>query len=753
MLAVSGSVEDLEELCQDPVFSGRISIAAFNSPTSFTLSGDDDAISEMQILLDDEKKFNRRLRVDMAYHSDHMIPCSDPYLTSLRQSGVRSQRPPSPGTWFSSVHGCAVDSTTDLSGHYWVENLTKPVLFSKALENALKMADDSYDLILEVGAHPALKGPCAQTIEHLIQRQTPYTGVLSRGLSAITASSAGLGFIWEHLESGRVNLNRYEQALSGSQVQPRLVRDLPTYCWNHENSYWHESRISRRLRGRNHPAQCLLGDTTPDSAAHHLVWKNLLRVSELDWIAGHRVQGQMVFPAAGYLAAAVEAARVVAHDADKTIRLFELRNFSVHQAMVFEQEDSGIELVTQLFQITRQVNGKHIQAKIEYSAAMCGSDDLILMASGELDIHLGPASPTLLGTRSSELPHMVDVEPERFYRALEELGYEFSGRFKSLSELRRRHFKSSCQVESQQQEDFLIHPADLDAVLQSCILAYSYPYDGQLRSLHVPTTMQRIRINPAAVPLIKDKRLETNIFDLDAAVSRMVNGSRGISGDVTMYSNTSSHGVIQIQGARFLPAEVSGEHDKRMFSREHWIKISVDGSAIAQSIPLTEEHRNMHLTLERTAAFYLRKFDMDVAHDDPIRSQSPTSHYLNYARHITSIVQAGRHKVASPGWLHDTLEDIIEASSAFPGAVDFELMHLVGTQMPRVFRGETTMLEEFRAGESVGILDRYYAEAFGLGESARWVGRVVAQIVDRYPRMNILEIGKISCCSSTLAPY
>lgn len=743
MLAVSSSVEDLRELCQDPVFSGRISIAAFNSPTSFTLSGDEDAISEMQILLDDENKFNRRLKVDMAYHSDHMIPCSDPYLTSLRRSGVQSQRPPSPCIWVSSVHGCPVDSTMDISGQYWVENLTRPVLFSQALENALELADDSYDLILEVGAHPALKGPSTQTIEHFIQRHIPYTGLLSRGLDAITASSAGLGFTWMHMESGRVDLNRYEQELSGSQVQPRLVKDLPTYCWNHENSYWHESRSSRRLHGRSRPGHCLLGDTTPDSAAHHLVWKNLLRVSELEWIAGHRVQGQIVFPAAGYLAAAVEAARIIASDAGQTMRLFEIRNFSVNQAMVFEREDLGIELVTQLFNITRQEKSKRIHAKIEYSAALSGSDELTLMASGQLDIHLGPASPTLLGTRSSELPHMVEVEADRFYQALEGLGYEFSGRFKSLSELRRRHFRSSCQVQAQHHEDFLLHPADLDAVLQSCILAYSYPYDGQLRALHVPTSMQRIRINPAALPVIQDNRFENNIFDLNAAVSRISNGSRGISGDVTMYSNTSSQGVVQIQGATFLPAEVSEEHDKRMFSGEHWINISVDGSAIARSIPLTEEHRNMHLLLERIATFYLRKFDMDVAHDDPVRSKSPTSHYLNYARHITSIVQAGNHRVARPEWLQDTLEDIIEASSAFPGVVDFEIMHLVGTQMPRVFRGETSMLEEFRAGDSVGILDRYYAEAFGLSESAKWVSRAVAQIVDRYPHMNILEIGKI----------
>ena len=59
--------------------------------------------------------------------------------------------------------------------------------------------------------------------------------------------------------------------------------------------------------------------------------------------------------------------------------------------------------------------------------------------------------------------------------------------------------------------------------------------------------------------------------------------------------------------------------------------------------------------------------------------------------------------------------------------------------MPRVFKGETTILEQFRASD---ILDRYYATGFGLSESAQWVSRAVKQIVDRYPHMNILEIGR-----------
>ncbi|ROV88308.1 hypothetical protein VMCG_10475 [Cytospora schulzeri] len=742
MLAVSSSAEDLEDLCRDPVFSGRVSIAASNSPSSFTLSGDEDAIDELQILLNDENKFNRRLRVDTAYHSDHMLPCYQPYVESLVRSGIQPQRSSSTCTWVSSVNGHCVGSSMDLTVNYWAENLTCPVLFSLALENALKVANESYDLVFEVGAHPALKAPSTQTIELVAQRDIPYTALLSRGLSAVTASSAGLGFAWTHLESGRVDLDRYEQELSGNKDRPRVIKDLPTYCWNHEGKYWHESRSSRKLRSREYPANPLLGDTTPDSAAHHMIWKNVLRVSELEWIAGHRVQGQIVFPAAGYLATALEAARFAANAMSEEIRLIEISNFVVHRAMVFDREDVGIEVLTQLCEITRHEKTKSIHTKITYSAALPSStDELTVVASGQLDILLGPASSALLPIRSPTLPHMVNVDTDRFYQALAQLGYEFSGRFRSLSELKRRHFQSSCLVQLQPSDDLLIHPAELDAVLQSCMLAYSYPFDEQLRTLHLPRTIQRIRVSPAVLLARHSNRSNTAAFVVDAAVRRIETNSKGLSGDITMYPSTASHGAVQIQSATFVPVEVSGGHDRKVFSKEYWANMTVDGSIISQAIPLAEEHRTMHLLLERIATFYLRKFDRDVAPDDPIRSQSPISHYLDFACHITSTIQAGKHGSAQPEWLHDTLEDIIEASRSFSSVVDFEIMHLVGKQMPRVFRGETTMLEEFRAGGSVGILDRYYAEGFGLSESARWIGLAVAHIVDRYPHMNILEIG------------
>lgn len=66
-------------------------------------------------------------------------------------------------------------------------------------------------------------------------------------------------------------------------------------------------------------------------------------------------------------------------------------------------------------------------------------------------------------------------------------------------------------------------------------------------------------------------------------------------------------------------------------------------------------------------------------------------------------------------------------------------MLLVGNNMPKVFRGETTMLEHFRTS---GLLDEYYAKGFGTAQSTMWLSNIVKQITDRRPHLNLLEIGE-----------
>ncbi|KAI0194522.1 putative polyketide synthase [Xylaria flabelliformis] len=744
MLAVETSPEDAAELCADRVFKGRIVVAAANSPSSVTLSGDAEAISELEEILQDEGTFYRRLKVDRAYHSPHMLPCYDPYVASLRQYGVKPLTPePNGCTWFSSVNNKAIDaSTIGLGDIYWAENLTRPVLFSQAISAALVARP--CDMVLEVGPHPALKSPARSTILDVLGKELPYHGTLMRGKTAVEAMSSALGYLWSYLGPSCVDLDGYERAMTGEKRRYRLVKGLPTYPWNHGTRYWHESRTSRKLRRQPVGVHPLLGHESADSASHHLSWKHLLRVKEMPWLTGHQVQGQIVFPAAGYICAAVEAARHMSETLapGQGVQLIMLHEFVIHQAIVFNEND-GVEAAISIANITSQLPYR-VKAHFTYSAAVSPeqTEDLVLVASCDIEVQLGEANETLLSMRKSEPPHMIEVDHEHFYAALKDLGYEFSGRFRSLSSMRRKHARSSCFVQTGPLEEddkaLLIPPSELDACLQSIMLAYSYPYDGRLRNLHLPTTIGEIVFNPLA--LSTDSETQGSLFSIDGTVTSRKLAQRGIIGHSYVTRGSSQNIAIRIRDAVFIPLGNSGTDDRKIFSKANLILDKPDGLAAARGIPLTEENGVTIDLLERIAIFYLRKFDREIPEDHPARSQDPTDSYLTFARYTASVAEAGRHKWYQQGWLEDSLEDVIAASEPFYHCPDVQIMHLVGSKMPAVFAGEGTMLEYFRADDN-DILDRYYVEALGLKQSADWLSRTVKQLTDRYRYMNVLEIG------------
>ncbi|KAI0469085.1 putative polyketide synthase [Xylaria cf. heliscus] len=739
MMAVETTPEDAGELIADSVFRGRLWLAAVNSPTNVTISGDEDAVVELAIILEDEEISCHRLRVDRAYHSPHMLPCYEPYVDSLRRCDVSSQSPSGPiaCSWYSSVFDISIGP--DLAGlgdTYWASNLTQPVLFSQALSRAL--TESACNLVVEIGPHPSLKGPAQRTIQNVLGNDLPYSGTLFRRTDAIEAMSSALGFFWSHLDRSRIDLSKYEQAMNDSGHHVRLVKNLPPYSWNHETKYWYEPRSSRKMRRRPRAVHPLLGHITPDSASYCMSWRHLLRVSEMKWLSGHQIQNQVVFPAAGYICTAIEAARFLADSLGQSIRLIEIYDFGITQPIAFDDND-GVEVLISMTDIKRQPSDR-VRARFTYAAALFqNADDLTLAASCDVNMLLGSHDPSMLPTRKPTLPHMISVEDERFYSALANLGYEFKERFRSLSGLKRKLNKASCSITPGDNEGLIVHPVVLDAALQSIILAYSYPYDNHLRTLHLPTTIKCIRLNPALfVPPIPSSE---SLLQVDAAVSPQEAGQKDVVGHVNLYNSTAPHAAIQVQRASFIPmVGVMAEQDRRVFSREQWIQSRPDGLQAARGIAMTDRHLHIVQLLERIAIFYLAKFDREIPLDHPKRVEFPTNCYLRFARHTTALAASGKHRRARREWLDDTFESIMTASKPVAHIPDVEIMHLVGSQMPRALRGETTMLEEFRANGN-DILDRCYSDAFGLKESSEWVARSVKQLTERYSHMNILEIG------------
>lgn len=748
MLAAGTSMEDATELCQDEEFLGRVSVAASNSSSSVTLSGDEDAIAEIAAVLEDENKFNRRLKVDTAYHSSHMLPCFDPYVASLRRAGVKALPGNGQCTWISSVYeGRPIDPSTDeLSDVYWAQNMTKPVLFSQAVQAAVGAAQGAEPptAVLEVGPHAALAGPTKQNIQEVLQKEIPHHGTLVRGGNAMTAFSSCLGFLWTRLDTASIDLGACEAALSGNKQQFTVLGNLPSYQWKHESAYWAESRKSRHMRLRAHSFHQLLGDVSPDSAPHIMRWKNVLKPREMAWLEGHQVQNQVVLPAASYVSTAIEASKFLA--GGKNIQLIELSNFHIHNAITFDQSDVGIEVHIEISNIS--VQGSQVHANFTYSAALGDeTSELALAANGQLKVLLVDGTPdlSLFPQRQTPPPHMIPVQPSRLYNFMKGLEYDFSGAFQSLTKLERKLGSATCLAQKAKAlvpdaDELLVHPIDLDAAFQSVMLAYSYPGDDQLRLLHLPTSIAKLRVNPSVLASQQYTASSMTVIDSTCTTADRAEPGEGFSGSVDMYAPGFDHAAVQVDQVKFKPVGSDASNDRDVFYKMHWVPSAPDGMLAAADVPIRKQDHDLMFVLSRIAAYYLRQFDEQLPEDDPARSTSPLCHYMNYARHMTNLLKTGQHKWAHLEWLNDAEQDVLDdiAAKGFMDNSDVKIMLLVGATMPRVFRGETTMLEHFRTS---GLLDEYYSNGFGTKQSTLWVASILKQLTDRNPHLNMLEIG------------
>ena len=113
--------------------------------------------------------------------------------------------------------------------------MTQVVLFSQALGRALN-ENQYFDLALEVGPHPALKGPSSETIKLLTGLSLPYLGVLERGQNAVESFADALRLLWKSFPSQHpiTTYDGLRQAFpSGKPQKLTILKDLPAYSWDH----------------------------------------------------------------------------------------------------------------------------------------------------------------------------------------------------------------------------------------------------------------------------------------------------------------------------------------------------------------------------------------------------------------------------------------------------------------------------------------------------------------------------------------
>lgn len=752
MLAVGTSLEDATELCSLPIFRGRLTVAASNSSSSVTLSGDRKAVEKAQMVLDDEGKFTRMLKVDKAYHSHHMEPCSEPYMEAMSRAGIRVLEPKDGPRcrWFSSVLGGteATPNVVDLSGSYWKDNLVQPVLFSQALDSALASTDAaaSLGLVVEVGPHPALKGPASSVIEESCGAVVPYTGVLARSANDVEALSAGIGAVWCNILSApnTLSLGALASLFSGSDAKPALLKSVPTYTWDHSRAYFTESRTTKKMLSRSSGHHELLG-VRLDGGPSDYRWRNFIKHQEMPWLRGHQIQGQMVFPGAGFASMAVEALKAVVDD--ERVALLEILDLQVSRAMSLNDDSVGVEILVTLSNVVR--DEQHGTVTCDFECSICPDANTAPFAASTARIRLemrdsdDSSSPSLaLAERLESGLDMNPVDVDLFYTTLASSGYNYSDMFRSIRSIQRTTDKSSGVIHVEVPDDYdaphmTLHPAPLDVAFQTVFGALGSPGDGRLWTTLVPTKIARIKIDPHVCKANSGLRSD---ITFDAFLS--ASASKGISGDVDMF-NATGQALVQIEGLSLSPlSAMTPQNDRQMVSKMVWGPEKPDATRNftkwqLENANLTEDAADF---IQRACFFYMKCLHEAITPEERATCEWHQRKYLAWVADTVEEVAAGQHPIIRQEWMYDTLEMMGPMVEAFrKDQDDFSLIiPTIGKNLIPWARGELNFLELYRESN---ILEHIYKNTVGFTEFNEYLGQLVGELAHRFQQMDILELG------------
>jgi glutamate-1-semialdehyde-2,1-aminomutase len=196
-------------------WSGRLTLAAVNSPGNLTLAGDQDALTGMLEALEAQGIQARPLKVSHAFHSHHMDPILESFEAEVRRLTPRALTLP----LASNVSGRLLEAGQVLDAAYWRTHLRSPV---RLYEGVRTLLERGFDTFVEVGPQPMLAplaadyaAPHALWLPSL-SRRMPDWRQLSESVAALYERGAHID--WRGFEQG----------------YPRQRCELPTYPFERE---------------------------------------------------------------------------------------------------------------------------------------------------------------------------------------------------------------------------------------------------------------------------------------------------------------------------------------------------------------------------------------------------------------------------------------------------------------------------------------------------------------------------------------
>ncbi|KAL8886198.1 MAG: hypothetical protein Q9215_006064 [Flavoplaca cf. flavocitrina] len=737
---------------------GQVVIAAVNSPSGVTLSGDEEAVQELKTIFDQQNTFARLVQTGgKAYHSHHMAPLGETYETLTKAAlkalsgdiakGTRQEA----AVWVSSVDPSTRQTTETLSPAYWRKNLESAVLFSPAVETLAKDENIDLDLLVEIGPHAALAGPLRQIRAELENKDkvklAPCLGSIIRGEDGFKnlLSLAGNLFVR--------NIKVDIAAVNSNGTSGKIIADLPNYQFHYGTPVYYESRLNKEWRLRKHLRHDILGAKQAGGAKGRPAWRNMLRLKDVPWLDDHKLLPAPIFPAAGYLAMAVEAMSQHHHEEDAApqIKGFSFRSVAINSTLLVPDDEFGIETILNL-QATTLTNFKASEKWHEFKISSLQNDAWTEHCQGMICVESEACR------QDSDFfvdPKSKPVDAAAWYKKFADVGLGYGPTFQGLSDIKARDGlnRTTANVALHSTKDtvkygespYAIHPATVDLCLQLALMAC---HAGQTENVHkafVPVVVDEMSL---WIPSERDNAAE---FGYGQA-SGELRGLRGAYASTELYGK-SGQNLINIRQLRCVAYDGTSSDDSEAFAsaRNPYLRLvwkpdvdSLTDKGARNLFPPTtdiEVLAPMFDKFDRLSACILVQIFQGHSH---LFTQDHPEHldrFLNWVRRCYTRAQKDDmpHGSIALGYTQTQRKATIEQLSNELGTiVEAQLIKRVYDALLPIFSGETS-------GLHVALQDNLLAELYisGIGISGGYpqLLRMIDLIAHKNPAMKMLEIG------------
>lgn len=735
MIAVGLGVEAAENYIAR-VTCGTVVVACRNSPTSVTVSGDLNAIDELEGLLKADKVFARKLKVPTGYHSHHMQPIAEPYSDWLRKNVTSEPRLRDGVIYSSPTTGKRMTSAEEIGApEHWVQSLTKPVLFVESFTNmcfASPGAPSDIDVVIEIGAHAALSGPIQDImmLEAFKGTKISYSNCLTRKKNAVDTMQA---LVAELIHNGcHPNMAQVNLTSNG-----RVLTDLPKYAWNHSSRHWYEPRTTRAHRTLAEGPHDLLGSVLIGTNRINPSWRHIIKPSSMPWITDHKLQGTTIYPGAGFICMAIEGLAQLEKKVSggKTICNFQLRDIDIIQALVIPEGDDGVEVQLSL----KPCSDRLLSGWKEFQVFSVTHDDKWSEhCKGLISVHYERAPKSLPAPLPSSANYRVRVSPSDIYTSMHRVGIQHGPIFQNIKSVRAQSSSSLSTIEIADtaavmpykfEHSHVIHPVTLDNVVQTVYGAL--PAAGaNMTSAQVPRSIKKLDISSNV------STLPGSILTAYATVRD--NDKQGFWAGIKVVDEDQNP-VITIEDFAFqsIGGALAGgelcENDK--FLSSEWV---VDWALASASQlkdrlaiePISSNEVEQLTDIKRLCAWFIDDALAALTQTDVQNMQGILKRYYVWMK------QQAYSKSAAGAESPEEKEGLIAKVRA--NSPSGELICNIGNALADICRGKLSAVDLIEENQ---LLLRFYTEGLRLDRSRQQLAQMVRLFALNNPHSRILEIG------------